>query len=257
MFAAGLLPAALVLWVRRSLREPAQAAGAKSATPGSAWSQILQVFRPDVLRITFLGALLGTGAHGGYYAIMTWLPTFLSKERHLSVLNTGGYLAVVIVAFWCGCIASATLLDRIGRRRNVALFAFFCVVTVLAYVMLPLTNAEMLALGFPLGFFAAGIPASLGTLFNELYPADIRGTGVGFCYNFGRIASALFPALVGYMSKSMPLGVAIGIDAAIAYGVALATVLLLPETRGKALLPATPAATGAGSNADGHPRPLA
>ena len=153
------------------------------------------------------------------------------------VLNTGGYLAVIIVAFWCGCMASAQLLDRIGRRRNIALFAFCCSVTVLAYVMIPLNNTEMLILGFPLGFFAAGIPASLGALFNELYPADMRGTGVGFCYNFGRIASAAFPVLVGYMSQSMPLGDAIGIDAAIAYGIALVTVLLLPETRGKALLP--------------------
>ena len=238
MFVVGLFPALLVLWLRRSLKEPVSAKLAGKSATTSGWSQVLQVFRPDVLRVTLLGALLGTGAHGGYYAIMTWLPTFLSKERHLSVLNTGGYLAVVIVAFWCGCMASAYLLDRIGRRRNIALFAFFCIVTVLAYVMLPLTNTEMLVLGFPLGFFAAGIPASLGALFNELYPADIRGTGVGFCYNFGRIASALFPALVGYMSKSMPLGDAIGIDAAIAYGVAMMTVMLLPETSGQALLPA-------------------
>ena len=238
MFVVGLLPALLVLWLRRSLKEPVRPSPAHAPAASSGWSQVAQVFRPDVLRVTLLGALLGTGAHGGYYAIMTWLPTFLSKERHLSVLNTGGYLAVVIVAFWCGCIASSYLLDRIGRRRNIALFALCCIVTVLAYVMLPLTNAEMLVLGFPLGFFAAGIPASLGALFNELYPADIRGTGVGFCYNFGRIASALFPALVGYMSKSMPLGDAIGIDAAIAYGVAMLTVMLLPETRGRALLPA-------------------
>lgn len=86
---------------------------------------MLQVFRPDVLRVTLLGALRGTGAHGGYYAIMTWLPTFLSKERHLPVLNTGGCLAVVIVAFWCGCMASTYLLDRIGRRRNIAPHTLF------------------------------------------------------------------------------------------------------------------------------------
>jgi MFS family permease len=242
MFVVGLLPALLVLWLRRSLKEPALVRQVDAPAGRSAWAQVLQVFRPDVLRVTLLGALLGTGAHGGYYAIMTWLPTFLSKERHLSVLNTGAYLAVVIVAFWCGCMASAYLLDRIGRRRNIALFAFCCIVTVLAYVMLPLTNTEMLVLGFPLGFFAAGIPASLGALFNELYPADIRGTGVGFCYNFGRIASALFPALVGYMSRSMPLGDAIGIDAAIAYGVAMLTVMLLPETTGTQLLAAAPSA---------------
>jgi MFS family permease len=254
MFVVGLLPALLVLWIRRNLKEPPRAGSAASAAQASGWSQVLQIFRPEVLRITLLGALLGTGAHGGYYAIMTWLPTFLSKERHLSVLNTGGYLAVVIFAFWCGCIASSYLLDRIGRRRNVALFAFCCIVTVLAYVMLPLTNTEMLALGFPLGFFAAGIPASLGALFNELYPADIRGTGVGFCYNFGRIASALFPALVGYMSKTMPLGEAIGIDAAIAYGVAMMAVLLLPETRGKALSQATSDATSSNQKNAGHAR---
>jgi len=238
MFAIGLLPALLVVYVRRSLKEPPRAAQPASAEKTRSWTQLTKVFEPKVLRITLLGAVLGTGAHGGYYAIMTWLPTFLSKERHLSVLNTGAYLAVVIVAFWCGCMASAQLLDRIGRRRNIALFAFCCVVTVLAYVMLPLSDTAMLILGFPLGFFAAGIPASLGALFNELYPADMRGTGVGFCYNFGRIASAAFPVLVGHMSQSMPLGQAIGIDAAVAYGLAFATVLLLPETRGRQLLPA-------------------
>lgn len=254
MFMIGLLPALLVLWIRRSLKEPARAPAANATAASPGWSQVLRVFRPDVLRITLLGGLLGTGAHGGYYAIMTWLPTFLSKERHLSVLNTGGYLAVVIVAFWCGCMVSSYLLDRIGRRRNIALFAFCCIVTVLAYVMLPLTNTEMLVLGSPLGFFAAGIPASLGALFNELYPADIRGTGVGFCYNFGRIASALFPALVGYMSKSMPLGDAIGIDAAVAYGVAMLTVMLLPETRGAALLQVSAETPSGHPPAAGHVR---
>lgn len=235
MFAVGLVPAGLVLFVRRNLKEPARVAPVSTAPGTSVLGQITQVFQPRVLKTTVIGAVLGTGAHGGYYAIMSWLPTFLAKERHLSVLNTGGYLAVVIVAFWCGCMASAYLLDRIGRRRNIALFAFCCIVTVLAYVMLPLTNTQMLVLGFPLGLFAAGIPASLGPLFNELYPADMRGAGVGFCYNFGRIASAGFPVLVGYMSHSMSLGMAIGIDAAIAYGLAMVAVLLLPETRGKRL----------------------
>lgn len=251
MFGVGLVPAGLVLYIRRNLKEPVRSSpGANVNEPAvSVYAQIAQVFQPRVLKTTIIGAILGTGAHGGYYAIMTWLPTFLSKERHLSVLNTGGYLAVVIVAFWCGCMASAYLLDRIGRRRNIAFFAFCCIVTVLAYVMLPLSNTEMLILGFPLGFFSAGIPASLGALFNELYPADIRGTGVGFCYNFGRIASAGFPVLVGYMSHSMSLGAAIGIDAAIAYGLAMAAVLFLPETRGERLRPSsTQSDTGSGKS---------
>jgi len=234
MFGIGILPAFLIVYVRRNIAEPARGPldGARRAP-----NQVnpFAIFRPDVLRVTIVGALVGVGAHGGYHALMTWLPTYLKTERHLSVLATSGYLAVVIIAFWCGCIASAWLLDRIGRRPNLALFAACCVVTVLAYVFLDLGNTAMLVLGFPLGFFAAGIPASLGALFNELYPGEMRGAGVGFCYNFGRIVSAGFPVLVGHMSKDMPLGTAIGLDAGLAYALVVVAVLALPETRGKML----------------------
>ena len=233
MFLAGVLPALLVVYVRRSIPEPARPAA--KAGDRAALGNLFDIFSPALRRATVVGGLLGVGAHGGYYALMTWLPTFLKTERKLSVLGTSGYLAVIIVAFGCGCLVSAWLQDRIGRRWNLAGFAACCVATVLAYVLLPLSNEAMLGLGFPLGFFAAGIPSTLGALFNELYPGGMRGTGVGFCYNFGRVASAAFPWLVGRMSASMPLGRAIGIDAALAYGLVVAAALALPETKGRTL----------------------
>jgi len=49
----------------------------------------------------------------------------------------------------------------------------------------------------------------------------------------------VFPFLVGHMSESMSLGSAIGIDAGIAYGVAVIAALCLPETRGRTLENAT------------------
>ncbi|QOH70836.1 MFS transporter [Pseudomonas juntendi] len=241
MFFVGLLPSLLILWVRRNVPEPDsfQRLHNANAIPASFLHSMAGIFRPQLLRVTLLGGLLGLGAHGGYHAVMTWLPTFLKTERNLSVLNSGGYLAVIILAFWCGCVVSGLLIDRIGRRKNILLFALCCVLTVQAYVFFPLTNTQMLFLGFPLGFFAAGIPASLGAFFNELYPAEVRGAGVGFCYNFGRVLSAVFPFLVGHMSESMSLGSAIGIDAGIAYGVAVIAALCLPETRGRTLENAT------------------
>lgn len=164
MFAAGLLPALLIIYIRRGIQEPVPAAkpeASANAMPVSRFP-LLDIFRPQVLRMTLIGGLLGVGAHGGYYALMTWLPTYLKTERHLSVLGTGGYLAVIIFAFWCGCVASAWLLDVIGRRGNILLFSCCCVVTVLVYLLVPLSDGAMLVLGFPLGFFAAGIPASMG-----------------------------------------------------------------------------------------------
>ncbi len=231
LFAIGLLPALLIIFIRRGLKEPPRAAAADANAPFLA--TLSGIFHRDVLRSTLVGGLFGIGAHGGYAALTTFLPTYLREVRHLSVLGSSAYLAVIILAFFCGCIASGTISDRIGRRANVALFAAACIVTVLVYIFAPLTDAQMLVLGFPLGFFSAGIPASMAALFSELYPAGVRGTGVGFCYNFGRIVSAVFPFLVGFLGDHIGLGAAIGIDAAFAYSLVLIAVLLLPETRGK------------------------
>ena len=71
----------------------------------------------------FLAGLFGIGAHGGYAALTTFLPTYLREVRHLSVLGSSAYLAVIIVAFFCGCVVSGIISDRIGRRANVTLFA--------------------------------------------------------------------------------------------------------------------------------------
>jgi MFS family permease len=242
MFGIGILPALLIICIRRNVKEPVAPArkvsvlkDAKERTP------LLSIFAPDVIRMTLIGGLLGVGAHGGYSALTTWLPTYLKTERHLSVLSTGGYLAVIIAAFFFGCLAASQLLDRIGRRQTILLFSVCCVGTVIVYLFVPLSNHAMLALGFPLGFFAAGIPASMGALFNELYPRGTRGTGVGFCYNFGRVVSAGFPVMVGHLAAQYSLGFAIGVDAVFAYAIVAVSVMMLPETRGRTLAEDVPA----------------
>ena len=255
LFAIGAVPALLVLYVRRSITEPPRAPAPRHSEQARAAAT--HIFDRSVIRTTIVGALIGVGAHGGYHAITTWLPTYLKTERHLSVLGTGAYLTVMITAFIAGCFVSAWLQDRIGRRRNVILFAVCCAATVNLYTFLPMSNTAMLILSFPLGLFAAGIPATLGALFNELYPQGIRGTGVGFCYNFGRIVSAGFPVLVGHMGNSMPLGSALGIDAGIAYGLVVVAALMLPETKGRKLATVEPAGSAASTASNASAAPVA
>ncbi len=54
--------------------------------------RVREIFEPPLGRITAIASLIAAGALGGNYTILTWLPTYLSTVRHLSVLNTGGYL---------------------------------------------------------------------------------------------------------------------------------------------------------------------
>ena len=109
-------------------------------------------------------------------------------------------------------------------------------VLLVVYTQVPITDTAMLFLGFPLGFFLSGIFSGMGAYLSELFPSRVRGSGQGFCYNFGRAVGALFPVLVGYFSNTMPLGEAIGLFAGGAYMVVVIAALMLPETKGKTLV---------------------
>jgi MFS family permease len=236
MFWIGILPGLLVFYIRRNVSEPEvfNRTRAREAALGEE-SHFLEIFSPPLLKITFLTALLATGAQGGYYAITTWLPTFLKTTRGLSVLNTGGYLFVVIVGSFVGYMLSAWLADRLGRKRTLILFAVCSFLTVTAYTYLPISDPVMLVLGFPLGFFASGSFSPIGAFLTELFPSRLRGSGQGFSYNFGRGIGAMFPMLVGYLSTRVTLGRAISAFAVAAYLVMIFAVFMLPETTGKEL----------------------
>lgn len=229
LFFIGLLPAGTVFFVRRLLKEPEVYVKAKAPVP------LLAIFSPSFLSITLRGCLLALGAQAGYYSITTWLPTFLRTQRGLSVFSSGAYLGVIIVGSFLGYVTSAYLNDGVGRRKTFLLFAVCSLAVVLTYTQIEMSNGLMLVLGFPLGFFASGIFAGMGSLFTELFPTELRGSGQGFCYNSGRGLAALFPTLVGMASTTMPLGQAIGIFAGSAYGLVVLVALLLPETRGQEL----------------------
>jgi MFS family permease len=196
---------------------------------------VLEIFSPTLIKSTILTSLLATGAQGGYYALFTWLPTYLKIERKLSVIGSGAYIAVVIVGSFVGYLVSAHLADRFGRRANFVLFAVCSAVTVIIYTLLPVDDTMMLLLGFPLGFFASGIFSGIGPFLTETFPTRVRGSGQGFAYNFGRGIAALNPTFVGLLSAKLPLGQSIGVFALSAYGLLIVAAILLPETNGREL----------------------
>ena len=237
MFWAGILPGLLVFYIRRRVPEPEVFSKTRQKVAAEGHGMhFLKIFAPALLKTTVLTSILGVGVQGGYYAVTTWLPTYLKTVRHLSVMNTGWYMIVIIVGSFCGYMTSAYLTDAIGRKKSLILFAVCCALSVTAYTYLPIANGPMmLILGFPLGFFVSGSFSPVGSFFTELFPSHLRGSGQGFSYNSGRAVGALFPTLVGYLSAVMTLGKAIAAFAVSAYFVMIVAVLLLPETKGKEL----------------------
>jgi MFS family permease len=236
MFAIGALPALLVFFLRRYVEEPAIAAATRARQMASGDQPSLwEIFAGPTLKTTILASLMATGCQGGYYAITFWVPRFLTTERKLSIVSSTGYLSALIIGSFVGYLVGAWLADRIGRRNLFLIFSIGAIALILLYTQLPLTNEVLWLLGFPLGFFASGYFSGIGAFLTELYPTRLRGSGQGFCYNFGRGIGALFPFLVGALSTETSLGNAIAIFAVAAYGVFFIAAFALPETRGRVL----------------------
>lgn len=234
LFFIGILPALATFFMRRSVKESAVYEEAKTSTAPR--GKLAEIFRAPLRGRTIAASLLAAGALGGNYTVLIWLPTFLHQVKHLSVLNTGGYLGLNIFGSLLGYVLCAHLSDAIGRRLTFVIMAIAAAGTVALYTMVNVTPTETLLLGFFLGFFQSGIVAGIGATFAELFPTHVRGNGQGFSYNFGRGIGAAMPALVGYAGATVHLGVAIGGFAVLSYAVVLLATAMLPETRGKELI---------------------
>jgi MFS family permease len=232
MFWVGIVPALFVLYIRRAINEPAVFARSRAHEQPRRVPKLLEIFSPTYLYRTILCVLVAAGMQGGYYALSIWLPTYLRTTQGLSVINAGGYLLVIIVGAWCGCVTGAHLADVVGRKKTFLLYAVGASIIAFVYTHVEIGAAAMLVLGFPLGFCANCIFAPMGPFLTELFPTSIRGTAQGFCFNAGRAVGALFPTVVGYLSTSMELGKAIGLFTVGAYVLLIAAALLLPETNG-------------------------
>jgi MFS family permease len=244
VFCLGILPGLATLYIRRNVREPeiytetheAEQEGESVAVEhGATHNPLLQIFRSDLLGITLPAAIMAIGAQGGYYAIFTWLPTFLKISRHLSIVGDIPYLLIVILGSFLGYVISGYVNDWLGRKLTFMIFAICSAILIFLYTHIPEgDNALLLVLGLPLGFFASGIFSGFGSFLAELYPTRARGAGQGFVYNFGRGVGAFFPVIIGLLSANIGLGGAIGFGA-FAYALCVVSLFFLPETRGTIL----------------------
>ncbi|MEU5435941.1 MFS transporter [Streptomyces sp. NPDC020719] len=230
MFWTGALPALLVIYIRRSVSDAPEAAERRAASTER--GSFTAIFKKDLLRTTLFATLLSTGVQGGYYTLATWVPTYLKSDRGLTVVGTGGYLSFLISGAFLGYLTGGVLSDRLGRKRNIQLFAVLSAICILVYTHIPSgANTLLLVLGFPLGFCMSAIFSGFGSFLSELYPTAVRGTGQGFTYNSGRAVGAFLPTFVGYLSDSWGVGGALAFGA-IGYAIAVVALFGLPETRG-------------------------
>lgn len=156
------------------------------------------------------------------------LGSYVKKAEMTSMtLNTiGGGLGLVLFG-WV-----STLLGRRGAFVFYHAGAAIMVVLMFKFLIPNGASFNTLAVALPIfGFLTLGMHAGYAVYFPELYPTKLRGTGTGFCFNMGRIGSALY--LMFIATQWTPDQAALYM--APIYIVGIFVALAGPETRGAEL----------------------
>ncbi len=240
VFFFGVLPALLTFWIRRSVEEPAlwktahqERARSTLSAPG-----IAELFHRQFLRHTLTTTLMNTSSMFAWWGLFTWIPAYLTlPPEHggagLSILQTSTWVILMQVGMWLGYVTFGFISDWVGRRPTY--LAYFLI----AAALVPIYGGArhpilLLLLGPIVAFFGTGYFSGFGAITAELFPTRIRATAQGFTYNFGRGVSALAPFAVGQYAEAHGLGVAFSLTT-IAFLIAAAFALALPETKGRVL----------------------
>lgn len=269
-YAVGILPALLVLWIRRTVREPerwrqAQRSAAQEGA-GQRLGDLRELFGdPTLRRHTLAGVLLALAGIGGVWGVAFFLPDlvgsalkpFVARSSDVLALPPGHRSAAIgailqayrskvtlvqQVGAFGGMFAYALLAQRVGRRPALLVFFVLAFAAVQATFQGLHTPASAYLLAIPLGFCCLAPFSAYAIYFPELYPTRLRATGVGLCYNGARLLAAFAPFLLGNLARlyadpideTAGLRAAAGIIACV-YGFGLIGLALAPETRGKPL----------------------
>jgi len=234
MFVIGVVPAVGAWIMRRKLHEPelfSRTARAARAKPNTFR---LLVADARTIRTSVGIVILCAVQNFGYYGIMIWLPTFLSKQMGFSLGKSGLWTAVTILGMMVGACLFGNLADRIGRKPTFLLYQLGAVVMVLVYARLS-DPTVMLWAGALMGMFVNGMIGGYGALMSEVYPTVARATAQNVLWNLGRSVGAFGPVVVGALASSYSFQIAIALLASLYVLDMIATLVLIPELKGKAL----------------------
>ncbi len=231
VFFAGVAPALITLWLRRSIREPEAWQHEQRSRP-----RLGQLFRGTFGRDMLICSTMNAATLFAWWGLFTWVPRFLSMPvaeggRGLSIVQTSEWTIVMQTGTFLGYIVFGYLADRFSRKYTYIGYLFLAALMVPLFAFVRSANA-LLFIGPLIGFFGTGYFSGFSVIASELFPTALRGSAMGFVYNVGRILSAAAPYLIGHISERAGLSYALCITS-VAFLVAavIAMALRLPDTQ--------------------------
>lgn len=235
MFLVGVIPAVVAWVIRNKLHEPEVFVQKAKQKQPSAFHCLKLLMKDKATTKISLGVIVLTSVQNfGYYGIMIWMPSFLSKQMGFNLTKSSLWTAATIIGMTLGIWVFGQMADRIGRKPSFLIFQVGSVISVLTYSQLTDPTA-MLWVGAIMGMFVNGMMGGYGAVMSEAYPTEARATAQNVLFNIGRAVGGFGPVVVGALAMNYSFQMAIALLAAIYVLDMLATIFLIPELKGKEL----------------------
>ena len=178
-----------------------------------------------ILAVWFLVSL-------SYYGVFVWVPGWLANEG-MGWVRGYGFLVILALAQVPGYALAAYGVERWGRRPT--LMGFLLLSALACFLFTLSLNPTLVAISLLIMSFALlGCWGALYAFTPELYPTNLRGTGMGTASAVARLGGIFAPTLLTF-AFAKGLGFAIGVFAALLVLAALALLLVRTETRDRAI----------------------
>jgi SHS family lactate transporter-like MFS transporter len=245
MMMLGVLPALLIIYVRRHVHEsPGWEAARDARKAKGVKGTFLPALKHGWKRFLFMVVLM-TGFNFFSHGSQDLYPTFLRVQHHFGPQMVTLLTMVLNVGAICGGLIFGALSEKIGRRRAIVIGAL------LALPVIPLWafSATPLMLGLGAFLIQIAVQGAWGVIpvhLNELSPAEARGTFPGFAYQLGNLFAAMNATWQAQIAEAhgdnygLALAIVIGIVA-----VVIAVIVSLgPEAKGVSMAGEEPAPAG-------------
>jgi SHS family lactate transporter-like MFS transporter len=237
----GILPAFLIIYVRKFVKEPAvwvENRRIQRTQHREVRAPLFTIFKRQVLANTLTACWFMASAFVIGYSVGGMFPTYLQKDVGLSA----GFVALPVLlqslVFFLSSALWGWMADRVGRRWAILVPALLTIPVAPLYLMTG--NYAMIVVFFALqGMFGGGgMHVQYPHYLAERFPTEVRATASGFCYHQGAIFGGLVPLVLTYLATDWHLGFAIPMMIGTTVGCVsiIASMLFSPETRGKELV---------------------
>jgi MFS family permease len=246
-FWISIVPAVLVVFIRRSLRESDMWEERQRLLQSSQLSssemeyesrnKLLVLVTGPYRKYFILALVLATLDLTVYWFTYSWLPGYLQAERHLSLTRSSLWMLVTQAGGILGYISFGFLADWLGRRPAYSIYSVLWAAGMLMITIFwgAVVAVPAIILGFMfLTGLGTGMFGGYGPLFAELFPTGLRSTAMGSAFNLGRGVQFLTPVIITVVATRY--GLAGGLSLAAFFALACgAWIWTFPETRGKKL----------------------